>query len=255
VPEGDTVYLAAQRLNAALSGKTIVRSEFRIPRYATVNLSGRRIETVRPAGKHIFFDMGDISLHTHFKMQGSWHLYRSGERWRKPAHQARVILKTEPWHAVGFDLPVIELVTDPEAIVAQLGPDLLSENFDLEEAVVRMVREADRPLGETLIDQSVVAGLGNVYKSEVPFLAGIDPRTPVSRVKDITSVVRLARRVIMANRTTGSQITTGDTRHGRQRWVYERAGHPCRRCGTSIAMDRDGGGRVTYWCPVCQSEI
>jgi endonuclease-8 len=254
VPEGDTVYLAAHRLDTALRGKTILRSEFRIPRYAAVDLSGRTIQTVRPAGKHIFFDMGDISLHTHFKMQGSWHLYKSGERWRKPAHQARVILRTEPWHAIGFDLPVIELVTDPEAVIAHLGPDLLREDFDLEEAVQRMGRDPHRPLGETLIDQTVVAGLGNVYKSEVPFLAGLDPRTPVGLVEEISSVLSLARRMIRANRSTGSQITTGDTRHGRQRWVYERVGQPCRRCATPIAMDRDSGGRVTYWCPACQPE-
>jgi endonuclease-8 len=255
VPEGDTVYLAAQRLNTALRGQTIVGSDFRIPRYATVNLSGKVIREVRPAGKHLFFDLGDVSLHTHFKMQGSWHLYRRGERWRKPAYQARVILKTQPWDAVGFDLPVIELVTDPQAVVAHLGPDLLAQDFDLGEAVRRMTLDPDRSLGDCLLDQTVVAGLGNVYKSEVAFLAGLDPRTVVKRVPDVADVLQLARRMIRANRSTGSQITTGDTRRGRQRWVYGRAGSPCLRCGTRIAMERDGTERVTYWCPACQPEL
>lgn len=255
MPEGDTVYLTARRLDTALRGQTIVTSDFRVPRYATVDLSGRVIRAVRPAGKHLFFDMGDISLHTHFKMQGSWHLYRTGERWRKPGYHARVILRTHPWDVVGFDLPVVELVTDPDAVVAHLGPDLLSEDFDLQEAVARINRDPDRSLGEALIDQTAVAGLGNVYKSEVAFLAGVDPRAPVGQVPDVASVLKLARRMITANRTTGSQITTGDTRPGRQRWVYDRAGSPCRRCGTDIAMDRDGTDRVTYWCPVCQPAV
>jgi endonuclease-8 len=254
VPEGDTVYLAAQRLNSALGGQTIIGSDFRIPRYASVDLSGRVIREVRPAGKHLFFDLGDISLHTHFKMQGSWHLYKSGERWRRPAHQARVILKTPSWEAVGFDLPVIELVTDAHSVVAHLGPDLLAEDFDLDEAVRRINVDPERAIGDCLIDQTVVAGLGNVYKSEVAFLAGVHPRTPVKRVPDPRQLLGLARRTIRANRSTGSQITTGDTRHGRQRWVYGRSGSPCLRCGTRIEMERDGTERVTYWCPACQPE-
>jgi endonuclease-8 len=255
VPEGDTVYLTARRLDAALRGQPILASDFRVPRYATVDLSGRVIHAVRPAGKHLFFDMGDISLHTHFKMQGSWHLYRTGERWRKAGHHARVVLRTGPWNAVGFDLPVIELVTDAHAVVAHLGPDLLSEDFDLQEATARLCRDPDRSIGEALIDQTVIAGLGNVYKSEVAFLAGVDPRTPVGQVPDVSAVVKTAHRVINANRSTGSQITTGDTRPGRRRWVYERAGSPCPRCGTRIEMERDGTGRVTYWCPVCQPAV
>jgi endonuclease VIII len=252
VPEGDTVYLAAQRLDSALSGETITGSDFRVPKYATVDLTGKVIRKVRPRGKHLFFEMGDISLHTHFKMQGSWHLYRAGQRWRRPGYQARVILETRQWTAVGFDLPVIELVTDVEAVVAHLGSDLLDQNFDLADSARRMAVNPERPVGDTLVDQTVLAGLGNVYKSEVCFLAGIDPRTPVKQVSDIGSVLQLARRVIRANRSTGSQITTGDKRPGRQHWVYRRKGLPCRRCGTPISMARDGSDRVTYWCSTCQ---
>jgi endonuclease VIII len=252
VPEGDTVYLAAQRLDSALSGQTVTSSDFRIPKYATVDLAGKVIQGVRPRGKHLFFDMGDVSLHTHFKMQGSWHLYRRGQRWRRPAHQARVILKTERWTAVGFDLPVIELVREADAVVAHLGSDLLDENFDPADAERRILLQPDRPLGEALLDQTVVAGLGNVYRSEVCFLAGLDPRMPVRNVRDVGSVLQLARRMIMGNRATGSQITTGDKRPGRQHWVYKRNGFGCRRCGTPISMARDANDRVTYWCPSCQ---
>jgi endonuclease VIII len=255
VPEGDTVYLAAQRLNSALRGETIIGSDFRIPRYASVDLSGRVIREVRPAGKHLFFDLGDVSLHTHFKMQGSWHLYKSGERWRRPSYQARVILRTPSWDAVGFDLPVIELVADARSVVAHLGPDLLAKDFALDEAVRRMTRDPERSLGDCLIDQTVGAGLGNVYKSEVAFLFGVHPRTPVKRVADVERLLRLARRMITANRSTGSQITTGDTRYGRQRWVYGRSGSPCLRCGTRIEMEQDRTERVTYWCPSCQPEL
>jgi endonuclease-8 len=254
VPEGDTVYLAAQRLNSALSGETILGSDFRVPKYATVDLTGRMIRSVRPRGKHLFFDMGEISLHTHFKMQGSWHLYRSGQPWRRPSHQARVILKTARWDAVGFDLPLVELVAHPGATVAHLGPDLLDESFDLSEAARRMLADPGRPLGEALADQTVVAGLGNVYKSEVPYVAGVDPRRPVGEVRNIESILTLARKMIRANRSTGNQITTGDPRPGREHWVYKRGGLPCSRCGTRISMTRDSSQRITYWCPSCQPE-
>jgi endonuclease-8 len=185
-------------------------------------------------------------------MQGSWHLYRSGQRWRRPAYQARVILKTATWNAVGFDLPVIEIVKDREASVVHLGPDLLDDDFNLAEASTRATADPARSLGDVLVDQRVVAGLGNVYKSEVPFLAGIDPRTPVGRVKSMDSVLKLARKVIRANRSTGNQVTTGDPRPGRQHWVYKRDGRPCLRCGTRVVMTPDGNDRVTYWCPSCQ---
>ena len=251
MPEGNTVYLAAKRLDAALRGETITASDFRVPRYATVDLSGRIVRSVTPTGKHLLFDLGDVTLHTHFRMQGSWHLYRSGERWKRPAHQARVVLTTDKWVAVGFDLPVIELVRDPATVVSELGPDLMSESFDLQEAIRRLRRVPSRPVGEALVDQRVVAGLGNVYRSEVCFLLGIDPATPVEQV-DAAPMLRLARRMIQANRTRGSQITTGDLRPRRSRWVYGRGGSPCYRCGTTISSSRDAGGRVVYSCPSCQ---
>ena len=257
MPEGDTVFVAATRLNDALADRAITRSDLRVPRYATVDLAGRVVRAVVSRGKHLFFHLDDdLVLHTHFKMDGMWHLYRAGERWRAPARQVRAVLETAGCVAVGFRLPVIELVSEQSArgIVAHLGPDPLT-NWDEEEALRRLVARAESSLGEVLLDQSVMAGLGNVYKSEVCFLRGLDPRRRVGDVDDPRAVVRLSKRLLEANRTIGRQITTGDTRPGRTSWVYGRAGDPCRRCGTTIEKQNQpgyGADRVTYWCRRCQ---
>jgi endonuclease-8 len=257
MPEGDTVFLAGTRLRRALSGEVLTRTDFRLPRYSTTDLAGRRVHDVHPRGKHLLFRIeGGITLHTHFLMQGSWHLYKPGARWRGPAHEVRVVLETAPWTAVGFRLPVIDLVpTDEEdALVGHLGPDPLNETWDEAEAIRRIGELPDRAIGEALLDQTAIAGLGNVYKSETCFLRGVHPETPVGVVQDLAGLVRLAARMLRANRTTGNQITTGIDRPGRRRWVYGRGGESCRRCGTPIR--RSGGAvgeeRVTYWCPICQ---
>jgi endonuclease-8 len=259
VPEGDTVFLAGTRLQRALGGEILTRTDFRVPRYSTTDLSGRRVSEVLARGKHLLFRIeGGITVHTHFLMQGSWHLYRPGARWRGPVHEVRAVLETAPWTAVGFRLPVIDVVptAEEDALVGHLGPDPLNETWDEAEAVRRLLRQPERAIGEALLDQSAMAGLGNVYKSETCFLRGVHPDTPVGRVPDLPALVHLASRMLRANRTTGNQITTGIDRPGRQRWVYGRGGEPCRRCGTPIA--RAGGGigeeRVTYWCPTCQPE-
>jgi endonuclease-8 len=257
VPEGDTVFLAGTRLRRALAGQILTRTEFRVPRYATTDLSGRRLEEVVVRGKHLLFRIeGGISLHTHFKMEGSWHLYRSGENWRGPSHEVRVVLDTESWTAVGFRLPVVDLfpTADEHRFVGHLGPDPLDGTWDEDEAVRRLQAHPDLAIANALIDQSLIAGLGNVYKSEICFLRGVHPETRVREVDDIRALVKLAARMLSANRTTGNQITTGVDRPGRRQWVYGRGGEPCRRCGTPIR--RSGGGigegRVTYWCPKCQ---
>jgi len=255
VPEGDTVYLAGSRLNAALAGQTLTRTDFRVPRFATVDLSGRRVREVVARGKHLLFRIQDgVTLHTHFMMDGTWQLYRPRERWSSPAFQARAVLETQPWIAVGFRLAVTELIpTQDEAeVVGHLGPDLLGPDWDAAEALRRLKKHGDRPLGEALLDQAVMAGLGNVYKCEVCYLRGLDPWLPVAMVPDLEAVVALAKRLIEANRTTGAQVTTGDLRRGRGQWVYARGGRPCRRCGTPIRRRQETGERVTYWCPHCQ---
>jgi endonuclease-8 len=261
VPEGDTVFLAATRLRKALAGQKLLETDFRLPQLATASLAGQTMLDVQPYGKHLFLrtDAG-ITLHTHFRLQGSWHLYRPGQGWAPPASDVRVVLRTEPWVAVGYRLPVCELLetAKDQDVVAHLGPDPLGPAWDedaRDEVVRRLAADPHRAIGEALLDQTIVAGPGNVYKNEILFLRGIDPWTRVGEVPDLPGLVDLTARLMDANRTTGSQITTGDTRPGRTSWVTARAGKPCRRCGTRIRSGRQDSydnDRPVYWCPRCQ---
>jgi formamidopyrimidine-DNA glycosylase len=256
VPEGDTVFLAAARLRRALAGQVLTRTDFRVPRIATADLSGRRVDDVVSRGKHLLFRIeGGVTLHTHYKMEGSWHLYRPGERWRGPGWQVRVLLETEPWIAVGFRLAVAELVETAreQEVVGPLGPDPLGPDWDAAEALRRLCAQPERPIGEALLDQRVMAGPGNVWRNELCFLRGLDPQIPVSRIARLERLVALVKELFDANATTGSQVTTGDQRPGRTRWVYGRGGLPCRRCGSRIRVRAPREPeRVTYWCPSCQ---
>ena len=190
-------------------------------------------------GKHQLFRFGDGStLHTHFKMEGSWHLYRPGsQRKGGPDHQIRAILSTAHWEAVGYRLPVVEIVpTDREDdVVGHIGPDLLDPAFDADEALRRLAKNPARSIGEALLDQRNLAGIGTVYRAETLFLSGIHPRRPVGEIADLTKVVERARRLLSANKDRPEQSTTGDLRRGRQHWVFERARESCRRCGARIA--------------------
>jgi len=256
VPEGDTVFLAATRLHAALAGQTLTRTDFRMPRIATVDFAGRVVENVVSHGKHLLFRIaGGATLHTHYKMAGSWHLYRPGERWKGPEWQARVLLETAPWVAVGFRLAVAELLrtSHEHEVLGHLGPDPLSPRWDADEALRRLTADPARLVGELLLDQRVMAGPGNVWKSELCFLRGIDPWMPIGCVSRPERLVALVKELFEANRTIGSQVTTGDRRPGRTHWVYERGGRPCLRCGTPVRVRGAGEPeRVTYWCPACQ---
>lgn len=256
MPEGDTVHLAATRLHRALGGEEVVRNDLRVPRFATTDLAGNSIAEVVARGKHLLFRFDhDVTLHTHFKMEGTWHLYRAGERRRGgPEHEIRAILETAPWIAVGWRLGIVEILPtarEPD-VVGHLGPDVLGPDWDAEEVLARMRREPERGLGDVLLDQRVIAGPGNVYKSEVCFLRGIHPETPIGDVEDLPGVLDLVKRLMEVNRTTGSQITTGDARPGRKQWVYGRGGRPCMRCGTLVERKAEPDERVTYWCPSCQ---
>ncbi|HEU5042885.1 MAG TPA: DNA-formamidopyrimidine glycosylase family protein [Nocardioidaceae bacterium] len=280
MPEGDTVWRTARHLDEAMTGLVLQRSDFRVPALATVDLAGAEVLGTVSRGKHLLTRFGPVphdvsgpgpdrtaglalTLHTHLKMEGSWHLYRPGSRWRRPAHEARVALVTEEWTAVGFALGTVELVeTSTESdVLPPLGPDLLGPDWDAEEAVRRLAASPDRPVGEALLDQRNLAGIGNLYKSELCFLLGADPWTPVSSI-DLARLVRRAKAVLEANKERVEQTTTGDLRRGRRTWVYRRDGQPCRRCGTPIRVamqgpDDGGAGletaeRATYWCPTCQ---
>jgi endonuclease-8 len=254
MPEGDTVHKVARNLHVALAGGLLTRTDFRVPSFATADLSGRVMSEVVARGKHILMRVGGgDTIHSHLAMDGEWTLFRPSERWRSPAHWARLVLRTEEWEAVGFRLKICEVIpTAHEAeAVGHLGPDPLGPDWDAEEALRRLTADPSRPIGEVLLDQRIIAGLGNVYRSEICFLRGVDPRALVGEV-GIEPVVDLAYRLLQANRETGDQITTGDRRPGRRRWVYERAGRPCRRCGARIESFDDAKGRRTYGCPGCQ---
>jgi endonuclease-8 len=258
VPEGDTVWLAAQRMDHALAGQVLVLSDFRVPALATVDLRGQAVLEVVPRGKHLLTRLsGGLTLHTHFRMDGTWHLYSPGDRWTGgPDHQVRVVLATSSTVAVGYRLPVVELLpTASEAdVVGHLGPDVLAEDFDAAEAVRRLQLEPEREIGMALLDQRNLAGIGNLYRTEVLFLQGVTPWTPVQDV-DLDRVVARSVRLLRANRARWEQSTTGNLRPGQDHWVFERAGKPCRRCGQRIRRTEQGEApraRVTYWCGHCQ---
>ncbi|WP_210479847.1 Fpg/Nei family DNA glycosylase [Naasia sp. SYSU D00948] len=264
MPEGDTVYQAARRLDAALRGKTLIRSDVRVPRFATVDLSGQTVHEVVSRGKHLLMRVGDTTIHSHLKMEGVWQVYPRGDRWRRPAHEARIVLETEDVQAVGFALGVLEVLptAEEDTAVGHLGPDLLGPDWDPAEAERRLRAQAGRPIGIALLDQRVMAGLGNVYRSEICFLRGVLPTRPVEEVPDLAAWVDLSRRTMLSNRDRPRRVFTGSLRRGEGFWVYGREGLPCRRCGTPIRLaelgdplvpGRGSTDRQVYWCPRCQS--
>jgi endonuclease VIII len=245
-------------LDRALSGHLLTRTDFRVPDLATVDLSGQTVTETVARGKHLLTRIGDDhTLHTHLKMEGAWRVFRPGETWRRPAHQARVVLTTETHQAVGFSLGIVELLArerEDEA-VGHLGPDLLGPDWDETEAVRRLLATPERPIGEALLDQRNLAGIGNMYKAELCFIAGVHPTTPVGKVPDVLRMVRRARAMLELNKERAEQTTTGDLRRGARMWVFRRDRESCRRCGTRIRVDmlgEEGRERATYWCPSCQ---
>ena len=259
LPEGDTVWLAAKRMHEALAGRVLTSTDFRVPQLATADLSGRGVLEVVPRGKHLLTRVaGGLTLHTHFRMDGSWHLYRPGDSWSGgPDSQVRVVLENAQWQAVGYRLPVIELwpTSEEAAALGHLGPDLLADDWDLELALANLGRTPDREIGMALLDQRLLAGLGNLYRCEVLFLRGITPWTTVGDVSDLAALVEKGRRLMLANRERWEQSTTGSLRYGEDHWVFERSSKPCRRCGTRIRTADQGQApraRLTYWCPRCQ---
>ena len=250
MPEGDTVWHTAEVLRQHLAGRTLTRCDVRVPRFATVDLTGQSVDEVLSRGKHLLIRVGQASIHSHMKMDGSW---RVSKRPVKVDYRARIVLEAGGVRAVGVDLGVLEILErahDGDA-VAHLGPDLLGDDWDPRTAAANLTANPDRPLAEALLDQRVMAGIGNVYANEMCFLNGHLPTAPVSAVSDPGRLAVRAHEMLWVNRLRWNRCTTGDTRAGRQYWVYGRKGLNCRRCGTRIEFD-DTGDRVAYWCPACQ---
>ncbi len=305
MPEGDVVLRTARRLHAALAGRPLIKSDLRWPSLATVDLTGRQVLEVVAVGKHLLIRMGGrdeeptigdppgstigakpgstigaLTLHSHLRMDGSWHIHRTGERWRvRPEHDIRVIVANQQWTTIGHRLGMLDLVAtrDEGSIIGHLGPDLLAPGWDLDDATNRVAAHPDRRIGEVLLDQRVIAGIGTFYLSEACFLRGVNPWLPVRELgsdgtslrghqdrrekadsrgtADLRGLVDLAHRLMTANVERGTQVTTGDVRRGHEQWVHSRSGRPCRRCRTTIRVAELGqppNQRVAFWCPSCQ---
>jgi len=278
MPEGDTIYRAARALQKAIGGKVVTGFETGLAKLARVNddtpVVGRMVEKVESRGKWcLLFFSGDLILVTHMLMSGSWHLYRTGERWQMGRSRMRVVIRTADWEAVGFNIPVAEFHTarslERSSQVPKLGPDILSESFTVPGGVVRMAGYArenpDAEIAVVLLNQRVLAGLGNVYKSEVAFAAEVNPFRPMRTItpREMELIVDVAQRYMKANVVdgkgdgivtySGNRRTTHAMDREERLWVYGRQGQECRRCGATVMMRKQGEqARSTYWCPECQ---
>jgi len=257
MPEGDTVFHTAAILRDALVGKTLTRCDVRVPRYATVDLTGHTVDEVLSRGKHLFIRVGPASIHSHLKMDGSWRVASRGKAARQ-AYKIRILLEADEIQAAGIDLGVLEILAleNDMDVVAHLGPDLLGPDWDPAIAAANLAADPNRPIAAALLDQRVLAGVGNVYCNELCFVFGRLPTSPVSTLADPLRVVTRARDMLWANRARWNRTTTGNRRTGQELWVYGRAGQLCRRCGTPIRRAESSDAsreRVTYWCPSCQS--
>ena len=267
MPEGDTIARAAAALHRALAGATVTAFQTGLAGLARVDddtpSAGRTIDACTAHGKHLLLRFsGGLTLRTHMRMRGSWHLYRHGERWQRPAPAMRIRLDTAQWVAVAFDVPVAEFVREADLArhrpLATLGPDLADPAFDRDGALARLVAAADRPIGEALLDQRVAAGIGNVLRSEILFLCGLHPMRSVGAIAatHLMETLDTAARLIQRNTRPDAgpaRNTTGRTAPGEELWIYGRTGRPCRRCGTAIRSAVPGvEGRRVYWCDTCQ---
>lgn len=271
MPEGDSVYKAAAKLRASLDGHVLTRTDFRVPAFATLDLSGQTVTSVVPWGKHLLIRVAEdagalpsgepgsgLTIHSHLKMEGVWQIYANGERWRKPAYLARGVLSTASKTAVGFELGLLEVVptTSEDSIVGHLGPDLLGPDWDAGLALANLLSDPVRPVALALLDQRNLAGLGNVYANELSFLRGFRPDTPIGDVTDPKRLVALAHKAIMVNKDRPIRNLTGLPRGKPRYWVHGRRGDACLRCGTRIESAQLGTGptdtRFTWWCPSCQ---
>ncbi|MBV9578819.1 MAG: Fpg/Nei family DNA glycosylase [Chloroflexi bacterium] len=263
MPEGDTIFQTAAALRPLLVGQHILRARARTPGPQIQRIVGTRVVSIDPIGKHLLirFDNG-LTLHTHLRMGGTWHRYAPGERWRIADWRAKVVLEVAEHVVVCFNAPVAELM-DERAVarhpaLAALGPDLLSPSFSPDDAFRRLRSRADAEIAEALLDQRVMAGIGNVFKSEILFIELVNPWTPVAALADacLHSIIATAHRLLLDNATPGrpQRVTTrGDASVRGSAYVYGRANEPCTHCGTPVRVKRQGSlNRPTYWCPRCQ---
>ena len=273
MPEGDTIFRAAQTLNRALAGKLVTRFESVYPALTRVAddhpIVGRTIDSVRSQGKHLLMAFsGGLTLRTHMKMNGSWHIYRAGEKWQRPVRDMRVLVGAGRFVAVGFNVPVAEFLTDRDLArhpqLRALGPDLLGAAFDPGDARQRVRAHGRDAIGDALLNQRTIAGIGNVFKSEILFLAGLNPFQTVAALPDaaLARLLTEARTQLRANVLDRTQTlspaigrrTTRSLDPAVKMWVYGRSGKPCRKCGAAIQAGKFGGdARNTYWCPACQA--
>lgn len=280
MPEGDNVYQAAQKMQAALAGKRLASSDFRVPAFATLDLAGWTVLEVVSRGKHLLHRLappvpdgaapdadGRLSIHSHLSMEGSWQVYAPGQRWRKPAHTARAALTAEDGtSAVGFSLGMLEVIATAQegSVVGHLGPDLLGPDWDPARVEANLRAEPGRAVGLALLDQRNLAGVGNIYRCELCFLSRVHPATPVADVPDLAGMVATAKRLLEANKAR-SRNTVGGFGPRNATWVYGRTGQPCLRCRTRIQHSTlsepvPGTGarlgetreRDIYFCPRCQ---
>jgi endonuclease VIII len=258
VPEGDTVHRAAAKLADALVGQQVTRFDIRVPGSATADLTGETVHAVVARGKHLLERIGEYTLHSHLKMEGRWDVYRPGQRWRRPAFQARAIVGVARAETVGFELAMVEVLrtADEERVVGHLGPDVLGPDWDAAEAARRLGAD-ERAVHVALLDQRNVAGFGNVYANEMLFVRGIAP-TRSAREVDAAALIDLGARMIRANLPRAERTFTGEDRPGRRFWVYGRDGKPCRRCGTLVRAGALGASAISernvFWCPRCQAD-
>jgi len=259
MPEGDVVWRTARQLDQALTGRVLERSDFRVPRFATTDLAGRTVTGTVSRGKHLLTRVdGGITIHTHLRMEGSWRI-GPATGYVPRDHRIRLVLANQERQALGYQLGIVEVLrTEHEArVVGHLGPDLLGADWDADEAVRRLRSDPARPVGEALLDQRNLAGIGTLYRAETLFLRGVSPWRPVADVDagGLTELVALARRLLDANKERIGQVTTGNRTRGQETWVYNRAGRPCRRCGGPVSKASQGAApeeRNVFWCPRCQ---
>ncbi len=274
MPEGDTIFRTARTLERALGGTTVTGFRTALANLARVDFDtpiiGRTVEKVSASGKNLLISFsGDLHLRTHMRMNGAWHVYGHGETWWKPLASMRMVIENARYAAVAFDVPVAEFLSGSQRArhrdLRAIGPDLLADVFDEDEAVARLRAREKTSIAEALLNQKVVAGVGNEYKSEVLFLAGVSPFRKIAELSDtkLGEIVTIARNLLRDNVADpveginvvyrGPRRTTRRTDPAEREWAYGRDSQPCRRCGTPIESRRQGlEARLTFWCPGCQ---